>query len=119
MNNLISMQRPKPDKEETKPMTVDDEYYEKFPYGLRISLNDEDMQKLGMSSSGFNVEDIMLLKAKVLITNVSSEQNMNSNGVVKVRDRMELQITDLSLVSDTDFDVAFDEAIDEQLKRTY
>ena len=113
---MVDMSRPKPTNmvEEKAQMPVaTDSYYEKYPWGLRLTLNDEDIKKLGLKISDFNVEDTRELTAKILVTSVSSEQNMNDSGKAKTRDRLEFQITDMSITDPEDFEGAFKEAIDE------
>ena len=115
--NMVSMERPKPAdmKSEMKmegPIATDS-YYEKYPWGLRITLNNEELEKMGIDVSEFDVETTINITAKALVTSVSSEQNMNDNGKAKTRDRLEFQITDLAIDNSEDFGEAFKEAVND------
>jgi hypothetical protein len=115
---LVSMERPRPadiksEMKEAMPTVAGDSYYEKYPWGLRITLNNEELEKLGIDVSDFEIETSINITAKALITSVSSEQNMNEGGKANTRDRLEFQITDLSIDNAEDFGEAFKEAVDE------
>jgi hypothetical protein len=72
--------------------------YEKplFPWGLCIELNDDALQKLGLTDLP-DVDDTMTLTARVTVTSVSARAN--ADGEAK---SMSLQITDLALSPATD-----------------
>jgi hypothetical protein len=107
------MSRPKPEVAEEK-MTIgpSDSYYEKYPWGLRINLDNDALKKLGLKLSALTVGGTVDVTAKALVTSLSSDQNME-NTDQKVRNRVELQITDLMVADSEDFGSAFKEAIDE------
>lgn len=101
---MVSMKRtPKRSIAEAKGMMPETVYpmdEEKYPYGLKIHLCHEDLEKLGFDISEYSVEDELVLYAKVEICEVSSNERIDSvTGEVKNNDRLELQITDLSLYS--------------------
>jgi len=109
------MERPKP--EDSKKEMVDampipgNSYYEKYPWGLRLTLNNEELKKLGLKIKDLEIDTAINISAKALITSLSSDQNIeNKEGT---RNRVELQITDLSIESSEDFEGAFKEAVDE------
>jgi hypothetical protein len=113
--NLINMERPKPEdakKEAVEAMPITgNSYYEKYPWGLRLTLNNEELKKLGMKIKDLEIDTVVSITAKALITSLSSDQNIeNKEGT---RNRVELQITDLAVESAEDFEGAFKEAVDE------
>lgn len=113
--NLISMERPKPEdvkKEAVEAMpTTGNSYYEKYPWGLRLTLNNEELKKLGLRVKDLDIDTVVNVSAKALITGLSSDQNIENKE--SIRNRVELQITDLSLENSEDFEGAFKEAVDE------
>ena len=113
MSKLISMERPKPVslKAEAKicePCSSDG-YYEKYPYGLRISLRNEDLEKLGVDVAAITAGDIGTISAKIVFTEVQSRDTLDDKGASKKNNSVEMQITDLEINSD-DFDSSFKEA---------
>jgi hypothetical protein len=64
----------------------------KYPYGLRLELNDETMKKLGLNGLP-DVGEVMMLCAKVVVERVS--QNDTAEG--GKRQDMSLQITEMML----------------------
>jgi hypothetical protein len=113
--NLISMERPKPEdvkKEAVEAMPISgNSYYEKYPWGLRLTLNNEELKKLGISIKDLDIDTVVTINAKALITSLSSDQNIENKD--KTNNRVELQITDLAVENAEDFEGAFKEAIDE------
>jgi len=89
---LVSMKR-LPDKTKADgdccAVGCDDSLY---PYGLQISLCDEDLQKLGISADSLTVGQILTITAQAEVTSI---------GIRKEQDGTEsnasLQITDLDL----------------------
>lgn len=113
---MVNMERPKPQIEETKltePMQTDS--YEKYPYGLRFTLNDEDLNKLGIDINDYDVNSEVKIDAKAIITQVSSRQS-NNDGSNKISfdNSLEFQITDLSINDMGNFNESFKEAINEE-----
>ena len=113
--NLTSMERPKPEDTKKEAVTAEpitgNSYYEKYPWGLRLTLNNEELKKLGMKIKNLEIDTVVSITAKALITSLSSDQNIeNKEGT---RNRVELQITDLAVESAEDFEGAFKEAVDE------
>lgn len=64
----------------------------KYPYGLCIHLDDDTLQKLGITTPP-PVGSSMLLQAQVMVTSTSSD--VMSDG--EVEGRLTLQITDMEL----------------------
>lgn len=72
-----------------------------YPYGLRISLNGESLDKLGISMLP-QVGQKMMIQASVQVCSVSQYENQNGN-----KDRsVDLQITDLGVGSESNRDDA-------------
>ncbi len=67
----------------------------RYPYGLRVSLEDEALTKLGLPALP-GTEQTLMLHAKVTVVAVSSTEDERG----KSR-RLELQITDLALAPET------------------
>ena len=115
---LISLERPKPAdaKDEAKvcePCT-NDPYYEKYPYGTRINLRNGDVKKLGLDISTIKAGSTGDITAKIIFTEVSSRESINSKGESIQDDSIEIQITDLEIIpGGSDFEDAFNEAIAE------
>jgi len=69
----------------------------KYPWGLRISLCQDELNKLGLDVADAMVGGIVHLHAFAEITSVSSEQTEGGD-----RSRIELQITHLDVESEDD-----------------
>lgn len=69
-----------------------------YPWGLSISLSEEELDKLGLGSEGLGVGDILHMHALMKVTSVSSSENENTGKCCRV----ELQITHLSGESEDD-----------------
>jgi hypothetical protein len=120
--NMVSMVRPKPEVEETKPSPVaTDSYYEKYPWGLRLTLNTEELDKLGIDLKNLTVDQEVTLQCKAKVTEIrqvkrSNENNsslMDSPGGGNGDRTLELQVTDLGFADSQDFEGAFGEALEE------
>jgi hypothetical protein len=75
---LVDMKR-KP--EEPKPeATISLDESEKYPYGLRIDLNDDSLKVLGLSAKDFEAGGECTIVAQCSVTSVSSRENQSSNG---------------------------------------
>lgn len=75
---------------------------EEYPFGLLISLTQEDMDKLGLDAGTLHAgqEVSISARARVRSSVESEEENMAS-----------LQITDMAVDTDMGFEDAFDEAV--------
>lgn len=88
---LINMQMSKEEaKEYSQPTELDAPQY---PYGLCIDLNDDSLEKLGLTQLP-TVGSEMMIQAKVVVTSVSSNQTQGGEAEA----RASLQITDMELV---------------------
>lgn len=112
---LINMERPKPDKTEDKlPVPAsNDSYYEKYPWGLRISLGNEELKKLGFDITSIKAGSVGEINAKIIFTEVRSVDKLNNSGATEKSNNVEIQITDLEIISPDNFEGAFKEAIEE------
>ena len=86
---MINMARDPSDTEETAVPSMEQS---KYPYGLCICLDDDALQKLGITTPPA-VGTSMLLQAQVLVTGANSD--MMADG--EVEGRLNLQITDMEL----------------------
>ena len=88
---MVNMIR-KPKK--TKRSTVAEVPYEekeRYPYGLQISLETEDLKKLGLDAKDFEVQEKIKFTCKAEITNLSEHKEQPD----RTRQNMNIQITDL------------------------
>lgn len=65
-----------------------------YPYGLRLDLGGESLEKLGVTSLP-KVGDVMTITAKVRVTGARQHEDEGTKG--KVHKSMSLQITDLGI----------------------
>lgn len=73
-DGLVDMRKPKKTKEQIKKESMVSPYEgERYPYGLRIDLEDEVMKKLGMDLP--TVGKTMTLKAKVMVERAESRES--------------------------------------------
>mgnify|MGYP001601861367 CR=1 FL=1 len=91
INSMVSMKR---DKTENKPFPSTAEPYEEdYPYGLRLRLENDDLEKLGLTELP-DVGSNMHVMADATVHSVSSNQ---SNGDPASKKCVELQITGMKL----------------------
>jgi len=90
-----------------------------YPYGLCISLNEDDLAKLGMDDCQLpSIGDMIHLAAMAKVTSVSENQTTAEDGAVKKCCRIELQITHLATENE-DEETARDEATEQRRGRFY
>jgi hypothetical protein len=77
-------------KEESKPLSIDDTV-QKYPYGLCISLDEDQLDKLDMEKP--DVGDFIHVFGMARVTSVSEHEKSNGDACCRV----ELQITHLGL----------------------
>ena len=68
---------------------------EEYPWGLRITLNNEELLKLGIDVTSFAVYEIVGLTAKAKVTDLSSGEDADG-----ARQNVSLQITSLAISED-------------------
>jgi len=108
---LCDMARPKQTVKETAPTTENIEpYYEKYPYGLRINLNQDDLAKLGIDISSYKVDEDMSLQCEATVIGIRQNQTSDGNEDCS----MELQITKMGMKGMGNFGDSFDEAVNEK-----
>lgn len=108
MKNLVSMKldkKAKKDKEATCCAEPADK--PEFPWGLRITLEKEQIKKLGGLEC--DVSDTVGVQAVGNIVSVRKEKIQSDNGESS-RHTIEIQLTDIDVVTDGDFEKAFDKA---------
>lgn len=70
-----------------------------YPWSMRISFDDDILERFGCDVSDFTVGDVILLKCVAKVTGLSS--NDTATGP---KSRVEFQITDLSIMGEGDDD---------------
>ena len=73
MNKLIDMKRKI--KEMEQPVEIKSSSKESYPYGLRVSLEKEELKKLGIKLTDYNVGDKVDLLSNATITSISSNES--------------------------------------------
>ena len=73
-----------------------------YPYGLCISLNEEDLAKLGITGELPEVGDMVHLVAMAKVTSVSESEREDTGGTKTKCCRVELQITHLATENEDD-----------------
>lgn len=94
-DHLVSMKTTKKEKDMLEPSVGSHSERPVYPYGLEISLNEESIEKLGLSSLP-QVGTEGTIFAKVKVTRVSETEDERNGKTIK-RKNLELQITDLSV----------------------
>lgn len=90
---LVSMKIAKTDRDaKTEPSSLATDA-PAYPWGLSITLDDDALEKLGLSEDDFKVGAAMTLVAKVECTSISSNETRGSDPNKSVG----LQITDLAI----------------------
>jgi len=89
MIKLVDMKRPPRQKKE-KPISV---YSEPYFYGLRITLEEQELKKLGLNVNDFKVKEIVNIIAEARVENI--ESSMNASG--RNNQSISLQIIKLSV----------------------
>jgi hypothetical protein len=68
-----------------------------YPYGLRLSLNDDTLKKLKMKAEDFEMDEEFFLTAKVSVVGVSVDKMASGK-----RSSVDLQITELEIQDEAD-----------------
>lgn len=90
MPNLVNMKLSESKKDRVGSSVISEVGREEFPFGLRLSLDDEMIKKLALGT--LEVGDTMSLFAEVKVTEVSEREDEEGK-----RRHVDLQITDMSL----------------------
>lgn len=92
---LVDMKRPKPKKGNMKgmamPVMAEESYY---PWGLQIRLEKEELEKLGLKASSFDVGQTVNITASAKVTSISSREAVREKEGSQV---VELQIEKIGL----------------------
>ena len=88
--NLTSMKRTKTEKKEGSDMACCPGDQEDFPYGLRVDLRDEEIEKLKLALPEVGSTMVLVANAKVISVRESADENGNDRNI-------ELQITEMEL----------------------
>jgi hypothetical protein len=107
---LVDMKLSKKESKEEVGIITTKSEGPRYPYGLSLDLNDESMDKLGLSAKSFSVGEEVVIKAKAKIKSL----RMNQYEGEDKSDSMELQITKLEVVSSDKFEEAFKEASEKE-----
>lgn len=93
---MTSLKNTKSKKSDQPQLAMDSDYREEYPYGTRIDLNKESLDKLGIKTLPAVGSEIMIeCKVKVIAVRESASERDTSRSV-------ELQITDMDLELDED-----------------
>lgn len=70
---MIDMRKPKPREDEVKmqPEAV----YEEYPYGLRITLETEELRRLGLKPKSFKLNEYVEIEAKGKIVGMTENED--------------------------------------------
>jgi len=88
---MVNMIRKPKKTKRSKTMETPYEERERYPYGLQISFESEELKKLGLDVKDFEVTEKVKFTAKAEITSLSS----NKNEPNEERQSMSIQITDI------------------------
>lgn len=93
--NMKSMKLPekKDDDKNEHPICVGSD--EKYPWGLRIELNKDSLEALGLSVADFEVSKEISITAKCDVTSVRKEERMEHSS-----ESVDMQITELAVVKE-------------------
>ena len=92
---MISMKRAKPKKGENQGVEVPEPvgYYEKYSYGLRITLQSEELEKLGLKASSFKIGEACTISCEGEIISIRESEGMDQ----KPDRSVEIQIKKLTI----------------------
>lgn len=99
MPNLVNMKMDRKELEEKYSSTPAEMDMPAYPYGLRVNLDEDAIDKLGLNKLP-SPGKTMLLLARVDIVSVSDNENVQGGKTHRHRS-VELQITDLALDKDS------------------
>ncbi len=91
---MINLKLPKPKKSDKNNQPVDMEYYEEYPHGLCLTLQNEQIDNLGINLKDCEVGESYTIHAKAKLTQIRQKE---TEGEGKKDRRIELQITDMEI----------------------
>ena len=105
--DLVDLKNKPPSKKEemdgTKGMPTVGDYYEKYPYGLRINLNEDQIKKLDIDVSKLKAGSDISVAGKGSVIRVWSEDSSEGGESRSI----EIQIKELALSNESDFAEGF------------
>lgn len=101
MKQLVSLKLNKKDRKEEKAKFSDPFYGSEFPWGTRVELDDNALEKMGLKVGDFSVGEEVRMMAKCVV--IAVQQRKDTDG------RVELQIESCFLGVKDDVDKAFEE----------
>ena len=99
MGDLVNMAQSAEESKRDSFLCDSDDAGPRYPYGLSLYLNEDVMQKLGITDLPA-VGKTLNLQALVKVTGTSSREENQKDGTTKVCQCVDLQITDMSLHAD-------------------
>jgi hypothetical protein len=100
MYAMVDMAQAAEDNDDGPSAAVDAPTRPRYPYGLRISLTHEELEKMGIETADAFVGGICHLHARGKITSISNNEVENQEGEAKQDCRIEIQIVALSIESE-------------------
>lgn len=89
----------------------------RYPYGLSISLGDDELKKLGLGDELPSAGEMIHLFAMAKVTSAGEHESMGTDGKTSICRRVELQITHLATENEDQENAAMDAAIERDAKR--
>lgn len=90
---MVDMKRtPKEDMSDSVVSMAASDNTPNYPYGLSISMSEEELERLGIGPEDLGIGDILHMHALMKVTSVSSSENEHTGKCCRV----ELQITHMS-----------------------
>lgn len=89
----------------------------RYPYGLSISLGDDELKKLGLDGDLPSAGEMIHLFAMAKVTSAGEHESMDTNGKTSICRRVELQITHLAAENEDQENAEADAAIERDSKR--
>lgn len=107
MAKLTDMKLPKPKKDQTAvPYDMSGEQY---PYGLRLNLGNDEVEKLpGLKK--LDIDEEVSINARARVVSVNLDKSQDTKGYSKERFRIEIQIEQIAISKVNDGQDSFDEA---------
>lgn len=95
--SMVDMRRTPEEKQEVASLSLPTALNQPdYPYGLSISLCENELEKIGFSQEDLRVNDMVHLHCMAVVTSVSNHDNVSSGPSCRV----ELQITHISAESE-------------------
>ena len=114
MTKLTDMKLPKPKKNNLKTAAVPyDMNREQYPYGLRLSLGNDEVEKLpGLKK--LDIDEEVSINARARVVSVNLDKSQDTKGDSKERFRIAIQIEQIAISKVNDGQDSFDEAVNKK-----